>query len=33
MFNGLDTVIEAGNNAVVGVDVAVVVLDLEGFDE
>ena len=33
VFNGLDTVLEAGNNAVVGVDVVVVVLGLEGFYE
>ena len=33
LLNGLDTVIEAGNDAVVGVDVVVVVLGLEGFDE
>ena len=32
MFNGLDTVLEAGNDAVVGVDVVVVVIGLEGFD-
>ena len=33
VFNGLDTVLEAGNDAVVGVDVVVVVIGLEGFDE
>ena len=33
LFNGLDTVLEAGNDAVVGVYVVVVVLGLEGFDE
>ena len=33
VFNGLDTVLEAGNDAVVGVDAVVVVLGLEGFDE
>ena len=33
VFNGLDTVLEAGINAVVGVDAVVVVHGLEGFDE
>ena len=33
VFNGLDTVLEAGNDAVVGIDVVVVVLGLEGFYE
>ena len=33
VFNGLDTVLEAGNDAVVGVNAVVVVLGLEGFDE
>ena len=33
MFNGLDMVLEAVNDAVVGLDVVVVVIDLEGFDE
>ena len=33
VFNGLDTVLEVGNNAVVGVDMVVVVLGLEGFDK
>ena len=33
VFNGLYTVLEAGNNAVVGVYAVVVVLGLEGFDE
>ena len=33
VFNGLDTVIEAGNDAFVGVDMVVVVLGLGGFDK
>ena len=33
VFNGLDTVLEAGNNAVVGVDMVVVVIGLEEFDK
>ena len=33
VFNGLDTVLEAVNDAVVGVDAVVVVIGLEGFDE
>ena len=33
VFNGLDTVLEAVNDAVVGIDVVVVLLGLEGFDE
>ena len=33
MFNGLDTVLEAGNDSVVGVDMVVVVIGLEGFEE
>ena len=33
VFNGLDTVLEAVNDAVVGIDVVVVVLGLEGFNE
>ena len=33
MFNGLDTVLEAGNDVFVGVDVVVVVIGLEGFDK
>ena len=33
VFKGLYTVIDAGNDAVVGVDVVVVVLGLEGFND
>ena len=33
VFNGLDTVLMAVNDAVVGVDAVVVVLGLEEFDE
>ena len=33
VFNGLDKVLEVGNNAVVGVDAVVAVLGLEGFDK
>ena len=33
VFNGLDTVLEAGNDVVISVDAVVVVLGLEGFDE
>ena len=33
VFNGLDTVLEAGNDTVVGMDAVVVVLGLEGFGE
>ena len=33
VFNGLDTVLEAGNDAVVGVYAVMVLLGLEGFNE
>ena len=33
VFNGLDTVVEAGYDAIVRVDAVVVVIGLEGFDE
>ena len=33
VFNGLDTVLEVGNNAVVGVNAVEIVIGLEGFDK